>query len=364
MQCEVFLLFVDFEKAFDRVKWSSIWNTLYRKGVPGKIIEVIKCLYTDSSCRVLHRGQLSEPVPVTAGVKQGCLLSPLLFLMVFDDVMCRVAGDGQRGLPWKDKKVLEDIDFADDLCLISTTREDLQSKADDLSREAAKEGLRVNCSKTKEMRLNNTDAASIKVNGETVERVEQFTYLGSVMSPQGGTESDVEARINKARAAFGRLKPVWRSSIISRRTKIRIFDSNVKSVLLYGCETWFVKNDIANRLQVFVNKCLRQILKVFWPRTISNTELWRLTDQKPIVTEIWHRKWRWIGHTLRRSDDHIPKQALQWQLPGKRKRGRPKTTWQRSVERDIQSLGMSWQELEVAAQDRPKWKNMLRALCP
>ncbi|XP_048483455.1 uncharacterized protein LOC125489910 [Plutella xylostella] len=215
------------------------------------------------------------------------------------------------------------------------------------------------------MRLNTSDDCAVHVNGEAVERVNKFTYLGSVVDPHGGTEADIDARINKARSAFAQLKPVWDSSVIARRTKVRIFESNVNSVLLYGCETWFVRDDLTRRLQVFVNKCLRQILKVFWPRTISNTELWRLTNQRRIDSEIRLKKWSWIGHTLRRSEDHPPKIALtKWAASGKRKRGRPKTTWRRTVVQEAAALGMSWHEVEGMTQDRSEWKSTLRALCP
>ncbi|CAG9134162.1 unnamed protein product [Plutella xylostella] len=97
-------------------------------------------------------------------------------------------------------------------------------------------------------------------------------------------------------------------------------------------------------------------------RTISNTELWRL---RRIDSEIRLKKWSWIGHTLRRSEDHPPKIALtKWAASGKRKRGRPKTTWRRTVVQEAAALGMSWHEVEGVAQDRSKWKSTLRALCP
>ncbi|KAG7296251.1 hypothetical protein JYU34_021366 [Plutella xylostella] len=214
------------------------------------------------------------------------------------------------------------------------------------------------------MRLNTSDSAPIYVNGDVVEQVQRFTYLGSVVDPLGGAEADVEARINKARAAYAQLKPVWTSRIITRRTKIRVFNSNVKSVLLYGCETWLVKNEVTSRLQVFVNKCLRRILGIYWPRTISNARLWEMTDQTPIDKEILLRKWRWIGHVLRRPDNHLSKQGLKWQAKGKRRPGRPRTTWRRSVEKEAASTGLGWDDLEAAAQDREKWKSFLRALCP
>ncbi|KAG7301472.1 hypothetical protein JYU34_014438 [Plutella xylostella] len=214
------------------------------------------------------------------------------------------------------------------------------------------------------MRLNSLDNQPLQINGEDVERVEKFTYLGGVVNPIGGTEMDIETRLNKARGAFAQLKPVWSSNVMTRRTKVRIFESNVKSVLLYGCETWFVRKDLSSKVQVFINKCLRRILRIYWPRTISNAELWRLTKQKPIEQEILTRKWRWLGHTLRRPDEFPSKQVLSWQPTGKRKRGRPKTTWRRSVENEAKVVGMKWEDLAAAAQDRARWRNLLKALCP
>ena len=81
-----------------------------------------------------------------------------------------------------------------------------------------------------------------------------------MVSKNGGTEEDVASRIKKANGVFVQLNPVWRNHNISKTVKIRIFNTNVKSVLLYACETWKTTNQITRRLQIFVNKCLRQIM--------------------------------------------------------------------------------------------------------
>ncbi|KAA5586514.1 hypothetical protein F3G61_32285, partial [Pseudomonas aeruginosa] len=137
-------------------------------------------------------------------------------------------------MPWTADEDLEDIDFADDICLLATNRQQLQNKADDLVDEAEKAGLRINFSKTKEMRINTTDSAPMSIKGRHIEQVGSFCYLGSIVDDRGGTEADIAARINKARAAISQLRPVWSSSTLTRRTKVRIFNSNVKSVLLFG----------------------------------------------------------------------------------------------------------------------------------
>ena len=107
-------------------------------------------------------------------------------------------------------------------------------------------------------------------------------------------------RIKKARGAFGTLNTVWRSTAYSNNTKIRIFSTNTKSVLLYDCEAWKLTKTIIHQLQVLVNRCIRRILKIFWPVQISNQELWARAKQKPIKLEIRQRKWGWLDHTLRR----------------------------------------------------------------
>jgi hypothetical protein len=88
----------------------------------------------------------------------------------------------------------------------------------------------------------------------------------------------------------------------------------VKSVLLYGCETRRVTSEIRRKIQTFVNQCRRYILRIWWPKIISNKDLWRATGQEDIHLEIRKRKFRRIGHTLRKEDGEVPKAPLLWTL--------------------------------------------------
>jgi len=118
------------------------------------------------------------------------------------------------------------------------------------------------------------------------------------------------ARIQKARVSFYKLRRVWLSKSLQKDTKIRIFNACVKSVLLYGCETWLVTNEIQRKIQTFVNRCLRYTLRIWWPNIICKKDLWKVTGQEDINLETRKRKFRWIGHTLRKEDGEIPKAAL------------------------------------------------------
>jgi len=103
------------------------------------------------------------------------------------------------------------------------------------------------------------------------------------------------------------IRRLWFSAF----TKIRIFNTNVKSVLFYGCETWKLTKTIIHQLQVLINRCIRRIKKIIWPVQISNQELWARAKQKPIEIEIRQRKCEWLGHTLRRPPGDISKAALE-----------------------------------------------------
>jgi hypothetical protein len=153
------------------------------------------------------------------------------------------------------------------------------------------------------------------------------------------------------------------AALSSKGVKIRIFNTDVKSVLLCACETWKTTNQITRRLQTFVNKCLRRIMNIKWADKITNEERWRITKEKRIEIQIKKRKWNWIGHTLRKEAGAIEKTALDWDPQGYRRRGRPKRTWRRTIEDEIRITGRSWNEVKWIAGDRNAWKLFLDALC-
>jgi hypothetical protein len=118
----------------------------------------------------------------------------------------------------------------------------------------------------------------------------------------------------------------FKRDIVNVYNKHHIFNTNVKAVLLYGCETWKNSKSITDKLEDFINKCLRKILSIFWLDQITNRALWKHTIQPRIYLQIRKRKWEWLGHTLRKSSDDIARQALEWNPQGKWRRGRPKNT--------------------------------------
>ena len=150
---------------------------------------------------------------------------------------------------------------------------------------------------------------------------------------------------------------------LTTKTKLRVFGSNVKAVLLYGSETRRLTKGLEQKLQVFINKSLRNILRIWWPRKISNKDLWSQTGQRPIEEEIRQRAWGWIGHTLRRPDRHVVKRALEWNPQGKRKRGRPQHSWRRTRMAELAVKHVTWNEAKGTAQNRVRWRALVEDLC-
>ncbi|KAI0214349.1 hypothetical protein LSAT2_000556 [Lamellibrachia satsuma] len=240
----------------------------------------------------------------------------------------------------------------------------MQDKTTELAAVSLQVGLNIHKGKTKVLRMNAASTDPVTLEGNALEEVETFTYLGSVINKRGGTDADVRARIGKARVAFLQLKNIWSSRVLSSRTKIRLFNSNVKMVLLYGAETWRITNTTINKEQTFVNNCLRRILQIHWPDTISNSELWEKTQQRPVEEEIRRRRWAWIGHSLRKPVTSTTRQALTWNPQGKRRRGRPRNTWRRDIQADTRKMGYTWNQLERMTQDRGLWRSVVDGLCP
>ena len=151
----LYLNFIDFRQAFNSVDRETIWQLLHHYGIPQSFITLIQQLYEGATCQIIHNSKLTEDFEVRTGVRQGCMLSPMIFLLVVDWVMHQTTKTGKTGIQWSLTQFLEDLDFADDLCLMSQKCQHMQQKTDNLAQEASKTGLQINLEKTEIMTLLN-----------------------------------------------------------------------------------------------------------------------------------------------------------------------------------------------------------------
>lgn len=178
-----------------------------------------------------------------------------------------------------------------------------------------------------------------------------FSYLGSINNNYEGS-TNITNNINCAQRSFGLLRRVWKASHISRKTKIKLFNSDVKSTLLYEGETWNAAPRDISTLKDFLNRCMRRNLKIFWPSVITNNDLWTATNQVPLRTEILKRKWNWLSYTLCKPPSYITRTATERKPQDSRRRGRPTHTWRRQLESEDDVTGKSWNEIKLIACNR------------
>lgn len=361
----LYVHFVDFEKAFDSVHRESLWNIMKSYGIPHKMVRVIAGIYQGFECAVVDGSETSEWFKIKSGVKQGCVMSGFLFLLALDWTMREATADKRRGIRWNFTTVLEDLDFADDIALLSSKISDLKEKTGRLAEEAARVGLKLNARKCKTLRTGFAHSSEdVVVNGEEVEDVEEFVYLGATVNKEGGGSRDITNRLQKARGAFQRLGKVWATRGIGRRTKIRLFKTLVRPVLLYGCETWKIIKADERKLNSFQCQCLRRILRIRWQQRITNKRVVEMAEVNDISCEVRRRRWNWLGHILRREGSNDCFTALGWIPEGRRARGRPKTTWRRTVEKERNKAGWkSWEVAKAVARNRECWSESVTALC-
>ena len=183
------------------------------------------------------------------------------------------------------------------------------------------------------------------------------------ISVKNSVQKYISARINKARNSYCSLRNIWKSNVYSIQTNVRIFNSNVISVLPYGCQSWRVNTNDMNKLDVF-QKCLRRIYNIIWPDKISNEYMYRRTKSLPISCQIKKYRMRWSGHVLRMRQDHIPRVALRWTPTGKMIKGWSQDYMNKIYYSLTVRYGSDYGGVKVIAQDRNNWRNDIVALCP
>lgn len=336
--------YVDLKKAFDSVHRKSLWEVLRVRGVPAKIIDLISALYSDTVSAVKCGGSCSGSFPVDSGVRQGCVLAPTLFNTCMDWVLGRVADQGLCKVSIGECEIT-DLVFADDAVLLAESLDNLVKALEALELEARPLGLQVSWTKTKIQSFDGTLSGyqAVPVCGMNVEVLDRFTYLGSVIQSNGGSDLEVNRRLGLAYGVMESLnQPIWCCRYLYKKTKIRVFRVLVLSVLLYGAETWTLTAALGTRLNAFVTKSLRRILGYRWDDFVSNERLLQETGMRLATCLIRERKMRFYGHMARLPTTDPAYQILSAKTSGmwRRPRGRPRATWLRQIDCLCQELGM------------------------
>ena len=203
---------------------------------------------------------------------------------------------------------------------------------------------------------------TIKVKSQRLQVVDKFIYLGSTLSTVVHIDDEVNARIAKASAAFGRLRgSIWDRSGIRLDTKLKVYRSVVLPTLLYACETWTVYQQHAKRLNHFHTSCLRKLLKIKWQDRIPDTEVLKRAGMQSVHTLLKLAQLRRTGHATRMPDERLPKKILYGELQDeKRSHGGQKKRYKDTLKASLKDFNIPTESWGQTAQDRTKWRGLIR----
>src|SRR6478609_6456300 len=210
----VYICFVDFEKTFDRVNWEKMMKVLQSIGVDWRDRRMISELHMNQKAVARIAGGESDSGIIRRGVRQGCPLSPVLFSIYAEMMMKEAFENVEEGIR-VGGELIEDVKYADDQGMVANTEAGLQSLMDSLNTTAKHYDMKINIKKTKAMVVsrNGGERVNITVEGQSVEQVSKFRYLGSLISEDGRCLDDVKTRIGMAKDAFSKRKELVTRSI-------------------------------------------------------------------------------------------------------------------------------------------------------
>ncbi|XP_055633309.1 uncharacterized protein LOC129773689 [Toxorhynchites rutilus septentrionalis] len=289
-------LFFDFKSAYDTIDRDKLCQIMHEHGFPDKLTRMIKATMDRVMCVVRVSGILSSPFESRRGLRQGDGLSCLQFNIALQGVIRR-AGIDTSGTIFR--KSVQLYGFADDIDIVTRNFETMKETYIRLKTEASRIGI----------------GDHQYIGGDEIEVVDVFVYLGSLVTADNDTSREIQRRNMAGNRAYFGLRKTLRSSKIRRITKLTVYKTLIRPVVLYGHETWVLLAEDQRALSIFERKVLRTIYggvqmdDGMWRRR-TNHELQQLLGESPIVHTAKIGRLRWVGHVVRMSDDSPVKMVL------------------------------------------------------
>ena len=345
-QKELHCVFVDLEKAYDRVPREELWHCMRKSGVVEKYVRIVQDMYEDSVTAVRCAVGMTDRFKVKVGLHQGSTLSPFLFAMVMD----RLTDEIRLESPWT-------MMFADDIMICRESREQVEASLERWRYALERRGMIVSRSKTEYMCVNEREGGGmVRLQGVEVGKVDGFKYLGSTVQSNGECGREVKKRVQAGWSGWRRVAGVICDRRVAARVKGKVYKTVVRPAMLYGLEAVALTKRQEAELEVAELKMLRFSLGVTRMDRIRNEYIRGTAQVGRFGDKVREARLRWFGHVHRREAEYIGRRMLKMEPPGRRRRGRPKKRFMDAVRADMRVVGVSMEDVE----DRAKWRRLIR----
>ena len=251
---------------------------------------------------------------VKVGLHQGSTLSPFLFAVIMD----RLTDEVRREPPWT-------MLFADDIVICEETREEVERRLESWKYASEKKGMKVSRSKTEYLCINGgNDDETVKMEDAKVPRVKEFKYSESTVQESGGYEREVKKRVQAGWNGWRRVSRVICDRRLPARVKGKVYSSVVRPAMVYELEIVAVTKTEVEEMEVAEMKMLRFAMRVTRKDKIRNEHIRSTVKVERLGMKIREGRLKWYGHVMRRDQEYVGRKMMEMELPGKRRRGRPK----------------------------------------
>ena len=355
-----YLAFLDLEKAFDRVPREELWKALRHAeyGIPTSLRKAIFSLYKTNNTTVRPMGSKTEWFNAGSGVRQGSVISPLLFILLMDRVISSV----EDREPAKNLGEADKFAYADDVGIVESTSASLAVTVDIWNRVLKDHGLKLNLQKTEVMVVSRrNELLQVEIDGTTLKQTSAFKYLGVMHDDKGTHEGAIQDRIRKYTENVNFLYPLLKDKNIPVKVKVTIYKTILRPILTYGCEAWTLTTKTTSRVQAAEMRVLRMIRGVTRRDRMRNANIRDELGVESIITFVEAAQLRWYGHMKRMEEYRTPNRWYHWVPNTKRPQGRPRKRWDQNLDEALKKRGTSLNDIRAQETylDRAEWRKLV-----